>query len=211
MVPRLARIGRWRCSSGLARHNGPSPGSSTPRRAASADRTVGREACSPTVAEIDVAARRRLPLLLGAAVGRTRPTGALFAGPMPFPRSAVPGCDFRNIRHSLRRARGARSLTRRREAASGFARSRNDRRRPGGRAGDGPGGATGLRGEGGGRRLSGGEDAESFFFLFLDDDPWSDHHHQALRLAADADVFEQPVDVRDLVEDRRAELVAAFA
>ena len=52
---------------------------------------------------------------------------------------------------------------------------------------------------------------EPLFFLFLDDDPRRDHHHQALRFAADADVLEQTVDVRQLAEDRHAELVAAFA
>ena len=54
-------------------------------------------------------------------------------------------------------------------------------------------------------------DAELLFFLFLDDDSRRDHHHQALGFAADADVLEQAVDVGNLVEQRHAELVAAFA
>lgn len=54
-------------------------------------------------------------------------------------------------------------------------------------------------------------DAELFLFLLRDDDPWSDHHHEALRLATDAGVLEEPVDVRDLREHRHAELIAALA
>src|SRR5262245_61085665 len=41
---------------------------------------------------------------------------------------------------------------------------------------------------------------EQALLLFLDDDAWRDHHQQALRLAADTDVFEQPVDVRHLTK-----------
>lgn len=48
-------------------------------------------------------------------------------------------------------------------------------------------------------------------FLRVDDDPRGDHDEQALRLAAEADVLEQAVDVGHLAEHRRAELVAAFA
>src|SRR5205085_8113981 len=54
-------------------------------------------------------------------------------------------------------------------------------------------------------------DAQPFFFLFLDNDAGGHHHHQALRFAANADVFEQSVDVGELAEDRHAELVAPFA
>lgn len=55
------------------------------------------------------------------------------------------------------------------------------------------------------------KDSEPFFLLFLDDDAWRNHHHQALGFAADAHVLEQPVDIRQLVEDGHAELVAALA
>src|SRR5579884_4319222 len=57
------------------------------------------------------------------------------------------------------------------------------------------------------RRDLAGEDP----FLFLvDDDARRHHDHQALRLAAIADVLEEAADVWDLTEDRRTELVAAF-
>ena len=54
-------------------------------------------------------------------------------------------------------------------------------------------------------------DAHALFFLFLDDDPRRDHHHQAVGLAADADVLEQSIDVGHLGEERHAEFIAAFA
>src|SRR5581483_1493244 len=47
-------------------------------------------------------------------------------------------------------------------------------------------------------------------FFFVDDDAGRDHHHEALALAAIADVLEEPIDVRDLAQDRRSEFVAAF-
>ena len=36
------------------------------------------------------------------------------------------------------------------------------------------------------------------------------HHHQALRIATDTDILEQPVDVRNIVEDGHTSLGAAF-
>ena len=51
------------------------------------------------------------------------------------------------------------------------------------------------------RHHGGDLNAQSLFFLFLDDDPRRDHHHQALRFAADADVLEQAVDVRQLAQE----------
>ena len=47
-------------------------------------------------------------------------------------------------------------------------------------------------------RRRGRRDAEAFFFFFLDDDPRRNHHHQAVGFAADADVAEEPIDVRQL-------------
>jgi hypothetical protein len=47
-------------------------------------------------------------------------------------------------------------------------------------------------------------------FLFLDDDARRNHHQQALRCAADADVPEEAVNVRHFTEDRHAELRSAL-
>src|SRR5437879_1509387 len=47
-------------------------------------------------------------------------------------------------------------------------------------------------------------------FLLVDDDPRRHHQQDTLRLAAVADVLEETVEVRNLTQDRRPELVAAL-
>src|SRR6266446_5555457 len=54
-----------------------------------------------------------------------------------------------------------------------------------------------------------GADAGLLRFLFLvDDDARRDHDEEAFRLSAVTDVLEQPVDVRNLAQNRWAELIA---
>src|SRR5439155_25065588 len=50
----------------------------------------------------------------------------------------------------------------------------------------------------------------TLFFFFVDDDARRHHDHEAFRLAAVADVLEQPVDVGNLAQDRRTKFIAAL-
>ena len=54
-------------------------------------------------------------------------------------------------------------------------------------------------------------DSQQRLFFFVDDDSRGDHEHEALGLATDTGVLEEPADVRNLVEDRHTGHVAAFA